>query len=88
MHLRNFSKFSLASLLVVFVLLSCDNKIKYNNQIIDFDYKIFDGVVIYNRTSEVMIFQHFKARKNELVFIGNDLKIRKNQIITYCRMKK
>ena len=61
--------------MVLFVFGDCTSEVRYSNQIINYDYRNFDGVLIYNRDSEVIIFELFRAKESGLVFVNSNLKI-------------
>mgnify|MGYP001743394170 FL=1 len=61
--------------MVLFVFGDCTSEVRYSNQIINYDYRNFDGVLIYNRDSEVIIFELFRAKESGLVFVDSNLKI-------------
>ena len=61
--------------MVLFVFGDCTSEVRYSNQIINYDYRNFDGVLIYNRDSEVIIFELFRAKESGLVFVDGNLKI-------------
>ena len=66
-------------ILVLFIALfffgGCSSEVSYSSQIINYDYRNFDGVLIYNRDSEVIIFELFRAKESGLVFVDSNLKI-------------
>lgn len=61
--------------MVLFVFGDCASEVRYSSQIINYDYRNFDGVLIYNRDSEVIIFELFRAKESGLVFVDSNLKI-------------
>ena len=61
--------------MVLFALGDCTSEVRYSSQIINYDYRNFDGVLIYNRDSEVIIFELFRAKESGLVFVDSNLKI-------------
>lgn len=61
--------------MVLFVFGDCTSEVRYSSQIINYDYRNFDGVLIYNRDSEVIIFELFRAKESGLVFVDSNLKI-------------
>lgn len=61
--------------MVLFVFGDCTSEVRYSNQIINYDYRNFDGVLIYNRDFEVIIFELFRAKESGLVFVDSNLKI-------------
>ena len=61
--------------MVLFVFGDCTSEVRYSNQIINYDYRNFDGVLIYNRDSEVIIFELFRTKESGLVFVDSNLKI-------------
>lgn len=61
--------------MVLFALGDCTSEVRYSSQIINYDYRNFDGVLIYNRDSEVIIFELFRAKESGLVFVDGNLKI-------------
>lgn len=65
--------------MVLFAFGDCTSEVRYSSQIINYDYRNFDGVLIYNRDSEVIIFELFRAKESGLVFVGSNLKIIKSQ---------
>ena len=66
-------------ILVLFIALfffgGRSSEVSYSSQIINYDYRNFDGVLIYNRDSEVIIFELFRAKESGLVFVDSNLKI-------------
>ncbi len=62
-------------LIVLLLFGNCSSKVRYNHKIINYDYRNFDGVLIYNRDSEVIIFELFRAKESGLVFVNSNLKI-------------
>ena len=61
--------------MVLFIFGDCTSEVRYSNQIINYDYRNFDGVLIYNRDSEVIIFELFRTKESGLVFVDSNLKI-------------
>lgn len=61
--------------MVLFAFGDCTSEVRYSSQIINYDYSNFDGVLIYNRDSEVIIFELFRAKESGLVFVDSNLKI-------------
>lgn len=61
--------------MALFVFGDCTSEVRYSSQIINYDYRNFDGVLIYNRDSEVIIFELFRAKESGLVFVNSNLKI-------------
>lgn len=61
--------------MVLFAFGDCTSGVRYSSQIINYDYRNFDGVLIYNRDSEVIIFELFRAKESGLVFVDSNLKI-------------
>lgn len=61
--------------MVLFAFGDCTSEVRYSSQIINYDYRNFDGVLIYNRDSEVIIFELFRAKESGLVFVDSNLKI-------------
>ena len=61
--------------MVLFAFGDCTSEVRYSSQIINYDYRNFDGVLIYNRDSEVIIFELFRAKESSLVFVNSNLKI-------------
>ena len=61
--------------MVLFVFGDCTSEVRYSNQIINYDYRNFDGVLIYNRDCEVIIFELFRTKESGLVFVDSNLKI-------------
>lgn len=62
---------------ILLVICNCSSEIKYNRQITNFDYRQLDGILIYNRDFDTMIFELFRIKSSGLVFIDNNLKIKK-----------
>lgn len=66
-------------ILVLFIALfffgDCSSEVSCSSQIINYDYRNFDGVLIYNRDSEVIIFELFREKESGLVFVDSNLKI-------------
>lgn len=63
-------KINVINLIIVFLIFSsCDNKIKYDSRIINYDYKKFDGMEIANRSSDFIILRSFKKDKDHLIFV-------------------
>ena len=61
--------------MVLFIFGDCTSEVRYSSQIRNYDYRNFDGVLIYNRDSEVIIFELFRAKESGLVFVDSNLKI-------------
>lgn len=61
--------------MILFAFGDCTSEVRYSSQIINYDYRNFDGVLIYNRDSEVIIFELFRAKESGLVFVNSNLKI-------------
>lgn len=61
--------------MVLFAFGDCTSEVRYSSQIINYDYRNFDGVLIYNRDSEVIVFELFRAKESGLVFVDSNLKI-------------
>ena len=61
--------------MVLFIFGDFTSEVRYSSQIINYDYRNFDGVLIYNRDSEVIIFELFRAKESGLVFVDSNLKI-------------
>ena len=61
--------------MVLFAFGDCSSEVRYSSQIISYDYRNLDGVLIYNRDSEVIIFELFRAKESGLVFVNSNLKI-------------
>lgn len=61
--------------MVLFAFGDCTSEVRYSSQIINYDYRNFDGVLIYNRDFEVIIFELFRAKESGLVFVDSNLKI-------------
>ena len=62
---------------VLFVFGDCTSEIRYNSQIPNYDYRQFDGVLIYNRDFDTIIFELYRIKGSGLVFVDNNLKIKK-----------
>ena len=71
----NFKIKILLPFMVLFTFGNCTSEVRYSSQIINYDYRNFDGVLIYNRDSEVIIFELFRAKESGLVFVDSNLKI-------------
>ena len=71
----NFKIKILLPFMVLFAFGDCTSEVRYSSQIINYDYRNFDGVLIYNRDSEVIIFELFRAKESGLVFVNSNLKI-------------
>ena len=71
----NFKIKILLPFMVLFTFGNCTSEVRYSSQIINYDYRNFDGVLIYNRDSEVIIFELFRAKESGLVFVNSNLKI-------------
>lgn len=62
-----------------FLFGSCTSKVSYNSQITNYDYRILDGCLIYNRDADMILFESFKTKGSGLVFVDKALRIVKSQ---------
>ena len=62
-------------LIVLLLFGNCSSKVRYNHKIINYDYHQLDGVLIYNRSIDIIVFELYKAKGSGLVFIDNNLNI-------------
>lgn len=58
-----------------FLFGSCTSKVSYNSQITNYDYRILDGCLIYNRDADMILFESFKTKGSGLVFVDKALRI-------------
>lgn len=63
--------------IVLCVFGNCTSEISYNSKITNYDYRQFDGVLIYNRDFDTIIFELYRIKWSGLVFVDNNLKIKK-----------
>ena len=88
-------------ILVLFIALflfgDCSSEVSYSSQIINYDFHQLDGVLIYNRDIDVIIFELFRVKASGLVFVDNHLRITKkpknyplqnNKIIKFLKAYK
>lgn len=66
---------TLILLAVLFLFDGCTSNIRYSSQIVNYDYYKFDGVLIYNRNPDIMIFNLFRSKDRNLVFVNDNLQI-------------
>ena len=71
-------------ILVLFIALfffgGCSSEVSYSSQIINYDFHQFDGVLIYNRDIDLIVFEFFRVKASGLVFIDNHLRITKKPV--------
>jgi len=88
-------------ILVLFIDLfffgGCSSEVSYSSQIINYDFRQLDGVLIYNRDIDVTVFELFRVKGSGLVFVDNHLRITKkpknyslqdNKIIKFLKAYK
>ena len=88
-------------ILVLFIALfffgGCSSEVSYSSQIINYDFRQLDGVLIYNRDIDVTVFELFRVKGSGLVFVDNHLRITKkpknyslqdNKIIKFLKAYK
>ena len=88
-------------ILVLFIDLfffgGCSSEVSYSSQIINYDFRQLDGVLIYNRDIDMTIFELFREKGSGLVFVDNHLRITKkpknyslqdNKIIKFLKAYK
>lgn len=59
-------------ILMLLLFSSCNKRIISDSKILDYNYKKLDGVLIYNRSYNVIIFNLIKDVKSNLVFVNYD----------------
>ena len=83
--------------IALFIFGGCSSEVNYSSQIINYDYNQLDGVLIYNRDIDVIIFELFRVKASGLVFVDNHLRITKkpknyplqnNKIIKFLKAYK
>ena len=67
----------LVLLITLFLFGGCSSEVNYSSQIINYDFHQLDGVLIYNRDIDVIVFKFFRVKASGLVFIDNHLRITK-----------
>ena len=88
-------------ILVLFIALfffgGWSSEVSYISQIINYDFHQLDGVLIYNRDIDVIVFKFFRVKASGLVFVDNQLRITKkpknyplqdNEIIKFLKAYK
>ena len=63
-------------ILVLFIALFLFG-VSYSSLIINYDFHQLDGVLIYNRDIDLIVFEFFRVKASGLVFIDNHLRITK-----------
>lgn len=67
----------LVLLITLFLFGGCSSEVNYSSQIINYDFNQLDGVLIYNRDIDLIVFDFFRVKASGLVFIDNHLRITK-----------
>ena len=67
----------LVLLITLFLFGGCSSEVNYSSKIINYDFNQLDGVLIYNRDIDVIVFKFFRVKASGLVFIDNHLRITK-----------
>jgi putative lipoprotein len=64
----------LVLLITLFLFGGCSSEVNYSSQIINYDFHQLDGVLIYNRDIDVIVFKFFRVKASGLVLADSTCK--------------